>query len=346
MVEKASFKTVEVLVNGKTEEIKMEQGTSFENKSSIYKVDEDLNLKRYDKTTNVWETASSIEMRNYQWKAFQNVANNDGDVTTYTKADVEKAMELYRNGEFKADMSEDLPSGYRIEKPAKYTNDKMVQVDVTNGNESQSATLKFKIENVDLAKFVEEVEEVQEEQDVQTVADVKQQEALIGADAELVKKYAEEFKNMTSDEIAEALKEQIYGLSNSKETLSMYDAIPEDKLKEVMDLYQKKTHKSEKIVRYREYRGYEITQSYIWHEEEALYRSMSKEFGISDEEIVSRMFKYLDTYANKLNDKQYEVVYNAIKKLDKINDEQIGNVIGIMKKTGLLSDRPEGYSTD
>lgn len=343
MVEKATLKTVKVSVNGKTEEIKVEQGVSFENKGSIYTLDENSKLKRCDKTTNLWEEASEIKMTNYQWKAFQNVANNDGDAKSYTKADIEKAMELYGNGEFKADMSEDLPSGYRIEKPAKYTNDKLVQVDVTNGKESQSATLKFKIENVDQ---VEPIEEVEEELDVQTVADVKQQEALIGADAELVKKYAEEFKNMSSSEIAEVLKDQIYGLSNGKKTLSMYDAIPEEKLKEVMDLYQKKTHKSEKIVRYREYGGYEIAQSYIWHEEEALYRSMSKEFGISDEEIVSRMFKYLDTYANKLNDKQYEVVYNAIKKLDKINDEQIGNVIGIMKKTGLLSDRPEGYSTD
>ena len=42
MVEKASFKTVEVLVNGKTEEIKMEQGVSFENKGSIYTLDENL----------------------------------------------------------------------------------------------------------------------------------------------------------------------------------------------------------------------------------------------------------------------------------------------------------------
>lgn len=145
MVEKASFKTVEVLVNGKTEEIKMEQGTSFENKSSIYKVDEDLNLKRYDKTTNVWETASSIEMRNYQWKAFQNVANNDNDAKTYTKADIEKAMKLYEDGQFTTDMSKDLPDGYRIEKPARFTNDKMLQINVTNGKESTSATLKFQI---------------------------------------------------------------------------------------------------------------------------------------------------------------------------------------------------------
>ena len=273
MVEKASLKTVNVFVNGKTKEIKMEQGISFEDNSSIYKVDEDLNLKRYNKTSNVWETASSIVMENYQWKAFQNVANNDDDATTYTKADVEKAMELYGNGEFKTDMSEDLPSGYRIEKPAKYTNENLVQAYVTNGEESQSATLKFKIENANEAD---------------------KSEALIGADPELVKEYAEKFKNMTSDEIAEALKEQIYGLSNGKKTLSMYDAIPLDRLKEVADIYMHKTITTttewEKYSnQYEEgMRKYKLTTS------ELLLESMLMEYGISKNELLPRIQRYVE----------------------------------------------------
>ena len=55
MVEKASLKTVVVSVNGKKEEIKLEQGVSFENKGSIYTLDENLKLKRFNKTMNLWK---------------------------------------------------------------------------------------------------------------------------------------------------------------------------------------------------------------------------------------------------------------------------------------------------
>lgn len=141
------FIEVNVALVGKTKathQIQMEKGVTFENKGGIYTVDENGQLKKFDKAGNVWQDAKQIEMTDYQWQAFQNVSNNDGNVKTYTKADIEKASNLTEKA-FLDDMSKDLPVGYRLERAAQKP-DKQVQVHVTNGDKSY-ATLKFSCDN-------------------------------------------------------------------------------------------------------------------------------------------------------------------------------------------------------
>ena len=144
----ADLVNVNVKVGSTTQSIQMERGVTFENKGGIYAIDSDGKLKKFDKKTNVWTNANQIEMTKYQWKAFQNVANNDNDAKTYTKADVENTMELYSQGGFRADMSQDLPSGYRIERPDLSWKEGYVEAYVSNGHDDTSATLKFQLAEV------------------------------------------------------------------------------------------------------------------------------------------------------------------------------------------------------
>ncbi len=138
---------VQVKIGSTTKNIQMEKGCMFENKGGKYLVDENGKLNVFDKNTNTWKQTSAINMTNYQFKAFQAVANNsnEGSGIILSKKDIELAQEKFRKGEFTADMSELLPDGYKIEKPKLSTSEKYVQAYVTNGKEKESATLKFQI---------------------------------------------------------------------------------------------------------------------------------------------------------------------------------------------------------
>ena len=142
---------VKVSVNGKEQVIKMERGTSFENKGGIFTAGENNDV---------------LKMTNYQARTFLAMANNnidDNETINYdeilknkkneidltgavlSKKDIQEAQNKYKNGRFVADMSEFLPEGYKIERPKLTSAENMVQAYVTNGKESQSATLKFSI---------------------------------------------------------------------------------------------------------------------------------------------------------------------------------------------------------
>lgn len=146
MVSKLDLVTVNVSVNGQTKTIKMERGTRFENKGGIF---------------TAGESKQALKMTNYQLKAFEAMANNykeEGEKgIVLSKKDIQEAQQKFKQGGFVADMSEFLPEGYKIERPKLTSKENMVQAYVTNGKESQSATLKFsfnnlfKKENVDTA---------------------------------------------------------------------------------------------------------------------------------------------------------------------------------------------------
>jgi hypothetical protein len=132
MAQKIDLVNVRVSVNGKEQTIKMEKGTSFENKGGIF---------------TAGESNGVLKMTNYQLKAFEAMANNYAEEgengIVLSKKDIQEAQQKYRNGGFVADMSVLLPEGYRIEKPKLTSAENMIQAYVTNGKDSQSATLKF-----------------------------------------------------------------------------------------------------------------------------------------------------------------------------------------------------------
>lgn len=326
----ADLVNVNVKIGEKTQNIQIEKGVTFENKGGIYTVDENGQLKKFDKKANVWTDASKIEMTNYQWKAFQNVSNNDGDAKSYTKADIEKAQEMYRKGEFTADMSNDLPAGYKIEKPKLDSKQGMVQVYVTNGKEKQSATLKFQIQEIaelKAASQAREAEQAQKAEGNKPVTETTKTEeteetkatappkALVGADQKLVDKYTAQFKDIEPKDIAQTLAEQIKGLSNGEKTLSMFDAIPKDKLMEVIDLYQENT-------------------------KEPLFTAMSNELGIGGDELKARINAYVDYCVNipgfNKNGVNLNKLSDAVEKLDmaKVNEGlyKVGQISAMAKE--------------
>lgn len=154
MAPKVDLVNVKVSVNGKEQVIKMERGTSFENKGGIF---------------TAGETNGVLKMTNYQARTFLAMANNsidDNETIKYdeilknkkneinltgavlSKKDIQEAQQKYRNRGFVADMSEFLPEGYKIERPKLISAENMVQAYVTNGKESQSATLKFSFKDL------------------------------------------------------------------------------------------------------------------------------------------------------------------------------------------------------
>lgn len=127
------FVTVKVQIGNQTKTIKMQKGTSFKNKGGIFTADKD---------------GATVKMTNYQIKVFEAVANNVkeknmGDGIVLSADDIKLAQQKFKQGGFVADMSEFLPEGYKIERPKMSTNDKYIEAYVTNGKESQSATLRF-----------------------------------------------------------------------------------------------------------------------------------------------------------------------------------------------------------
>lgn len=214
-MENTDFVTVKVQIGDQTRTVKMQKGVSFKNNGGIFTADKD---------------GAAVKMTNYQMKVFEAVANNVkesdmGDDIVLSSEDIKSAQQKFKQGGFVKDMSEFLPYGYKIERPKMSTNNKYIEAYVTNGKESQSATLRF-------AYSVNN----NEDNDNSNKAS-----ALLGADQDKVNKYYQQFKTMTADEIANTIQKQINGLSNGTKTLSMFDAIPKDKLAEVYKSFSDKT---------------------------------------------------------------------------------------------------------
>ena len=241
-------------------------------------------------------------MTNYQWKAFQNVANNDGSAKTYTKADIEKAQELYRKGGFTADMSQDLPSGYKIEKPKLDSKQDYVQVDVTNGKSAQSATLKFQIQEISELKAASQASQPSFYNRLEIEPLNISYEGSLMPDPEDVAKYREKFKDMSPEDIVKKLHWQISGPSFAKKTLAMYDAIPDDKLKDVLNIYQ---HKETRTNLTSYISGIAEEEKYF-----NLFTHMADEENIGEAELRPRIARYIDTQKEAIEEKDNSLPVN------------------------------------
>ena len=142
----ADFTNVNIKVGNNTQQIRMEKGVVFENNGGKYTIDANGQLMKFDKKSNVWVQAKQIEMTKYQWSAFQNLSDNDGQVGTYSKRDIQLAQAKYRKSGFTADMQQDLPAGYRIESSKLNSAEGSVQVHIAHKDiKDSNATLKFQI---------------------------------------------------------------------------------------------------------------------------------------------------------------------------------------------------------
>lgn len=274
------FLNVNLHIGGKTQQVKFEKGVSFENNGGRYKVDNNK-LLLFDKSTNNWNEVFEIKMTNYQFSAFKAMANNNNEgENVLSVKDIQIAQQKYKNSQFISDMSEFLPSGYKIEKPEMSVPRKYVQLNVSDGKNS-GAKLTFSYSN--------EKVQAQKPAEAKATKPSGSAEALIGANQEKVEKYRAEFAKMKSADIADKLFKQISGPSLNEKTLSMFDAIPDDKLLETISAYNKHFEKADI---WKLFNG--ETGNPDWSKEktnyfDSLFYAMNDEYGIGAKEIKPRL---------------------------------------------------------
>ena len=119
-----------------TKTVKMEKGTSFENKGGIYTADKDGLI---------------IHLNNYQMQVFQAVANNynenNSDEIILSKKDIDIAIQKYSSGKLGKDLGEFLGGNYKVKNPKAYIDENKISAYITNGKTTTSAVLCFKYDN-------------------------------------------------------------------------------------------------------------------------------------------------------------------------------------------------------
>lgn len=147
--------TINIIGVGKKSML-IEKGCSFENNGNIYRVNNDCKLAIWDKAKEKWAAGNEITMTSYQFDTFEAVANNDKKAGL-SKKDIDKAIEMQKDGKLQEDLQETLKNGYKAENPQRYTNNHAISAYVTNGNKSRSANLIFKYGSAEDAVKISEL---------------------------------------------------------------------------------------------------------------------------------------------------------------------------------------------
>ena len=130
------FVTVNVQLGRKIQTVKMEKGTSFENKGGVFIAD---------------KSGGTIKMNNYQMQIFKAVANNykegSGDEIVLSKKDIEIAMQKYEKGNLGKDLEEFLGGIYKVQNPKAFKDENKISAYITNGKKTTSAVLSFQYIN-------------------------------------------------------------------------------------------------------------------------------------------------------------------------------------------------------
>lgn len=140
----SDYVNVNLIASGRQYGAKIEQGCSFENNGSIYRADESGKLKVYEKVKGEWRTADGVRMTNYQFRTFKAVAGGvreEGDAIVLGKIDLQKAIKIYKKGNFQKSVSEFLQWGYMVDKAKLYSKYNTISTHVTNGHGSESNML-------------------------------------------------------------------------------------------------------------------------------------------------------------------------------------------------------------
>ncbi len=145
----SNFIDLQMKVGEKTHTVKMEKGCSFSKRNKVYTAEKDGKISVFDKDSGKKETVNSVKMTNYQFATFKAMANNTNEGTgklTFSKADMNSAMNKFKKGGFTKDISEFLAKGYSVLNPKKFTNENKISVYVSSGNEKTSAVMAFQAE--------------------------------------------------------------------------------------------------------------------------------------------------------------------------------------------------------
>ena len=127
------FVTVYIQLGRKVQTVKMEKGTSFENKGGVFTANAD---------------GQTINMNNYQMQFFKAVADNYNETNTdeiiLSKKDIDTAVQKYSKGELGKDLGEYLKGNYKVQNPKAFKEENKISAYITNGKPATSAVLSFK----------------------------------------------------------------------------------------------------------------------------------------------------------------------------------------------------------
>lgn len=142
----ADYVDLKMNVGGKTQSVKIEKGCSFSKKNKVYTAENNGKISVLNKETGKKEITNSVKMTNYQFATFKAMANNTNEGTgklTFSKADIDSAMNKFSKGGFVKDISEFLAKGYKILNPKKFTEENKLSVYVSSGKEKTSGVMSF-----------------------------------------------------------------------------------------------------------------------------------------------------------------------------------------------------------
>jgi len=132
------FVIVKIQSGYKNLTVKMERGTSFDNRGDIFTAEKD---------------GQTIKMHSYQFDFFCAVANNcnenGNDEIILSKKDIDIAIQKYSKGTLSKDLSEFLEGTYKIQNPKVVKEKNKISAYVTNGKPATSSQLSISYKNTD-----------------------------------------------------------------------------------------------------------------------------------------------------------------------------------------------------
>lgn len=144
-----NYANINIRFGGKSENIKIQKGIVFENNGAKYFVDNDGKLHKFDKTTSAWSQVKSINMTVYQKKIFDAIMDNNDETKSFfghrqfdSNKELKKGEKAFSFGDlfasremsdrnFKKDLMESLPDGYKVERHRSIVKPLDIDVDVT-----------------------------------------------------------------------------------------------------------------------------------------------------------------------------------------------------------------------
>lgn len=131
-----NFITVNIHVGRAIRPIKMEKGTSFENKGGIFTAEKD---------------GQTLKINTYQMQVIQAVANNydenNNKEITLSKKDIDMSIQKYEKGTLGKDLGEFLGGLYKVKNPKAFKEEHKISAYITNNKPSTSSILCFKYES-------------------------------------------------------------------------------------------------------------------------------------------------------------------------------------------------------
>ena len=163
MADQKGYVNVNINVNGTVHRVRIQEGvaigldqsynTPLEAKNgTIFSMEEKTEKHKnelgeiYDVGTGIFtaKTTHEIKMSEAEFALFRNVADNvkEGDMLTLSKADIDAAQNLYKQGKFTADVTKNIPQGFYGSKDMQDLGENTVRARISNYDENAKAVAK------------------------------------------------------------------------------------------------------------------------------------------------------------------------------------------------------------